>query len=113
MTQNLKIKDWTGQTRRRLTATQIVAALAKLGGWGLQGDGDQVAITKTFRFANYYQTMAFVNAIAMIAHQQDHHPDLSVHYDRCVVRLATHDVAGVSATDVDCAARIDALLAPA
>ena len=54
---------------------------------------------------------AFVNAVAFIAHTQDHHPDLSVHYNPCIVRLSTHDVGGISATDIDCAARIDALLA--
>ena len=105
-------KDWSTQTRRALTATEIVAKLVDLPGWQLSGDGADVAIEKTYRFANYHETMAFVNAVAFIAHAQDHHPDLSVHYARCVVRLNTHDVAGISATDIDCATRIDALLAP-
>ena len=105
-------KDWSTQTRRALTATEIVAKLVNLPGWQLSGDGADVAIEKTYRFANYYETMAFVNAVAFIAHAQDHHPNLSVHYGRCVVRLNTHDVAGISATDIDCATRIDALLAP-
>ncbi|MGB3882108.1 MAG: 4a-hydroxytetrahydrobiopterin dehydratase [Diaphorobacter nitroreducens] len=105
-------KDWSTQTRRALTATEIVAKLVDLPGWQLSGDGADVAIEKTYRFANYHETMAFVNAVAFIAHVQDHHPDLSVHYGRCVVRLNTHDVAGISATDIDCATRIDALLAP-
>lgn len=105
-------KDWSTQTRRALTATEIVAKLVDLPGWQLSGDGADVAIEKTYRFSNYHETMAFVNAVAFIAHAQDHHPDLSVHYGRCVVRLNTHDVAGISATDIDCATRIDALLAP-
>lgn len=104
-------KDWSTQTRRALTATEIVAKLVDLPGWQLSGDGADVAIEKTYPFANYHETMAFVNAVAFIAHAQDHHPDLSVHYGRCVVRLNTHDVAGISATDIDCATRIDALLA--
>ena len=54
--------------------------------------------------------MAFVNAVAMIAHVQDHHPDLSVHFNRCVVRFNTHDVAGISLTDIECATQVDALL---
>ena len=54
--------------------------------------------------------MAFVNGVALIAHTQDHHPDLSVHYNRCVVRFNTHDVKGLSATDFECARRIEALL---
>ena len=104
-------KDWSTQTRRALKATEIVAKLVDLPGWQLSGDGADVAIEKTYRFSNYHETMAFVNAVAFIAHAQDHHPDLSVHYGRCVVRLNTHDVQGISGTDFECAARIDALLA--
>ena len=111
MTSMLKEKDWSTQTRRTLTATEVVAKLAQLEGWSLSGDGAHVAIEKTYRFANYHETIAFVNAVAFIAHAEDHHPDLSVHYDRCVVRLNTHDVGGISPTDIDCATRFDALLA--
>jgi 4a-hydroxytetrahydrobiopterin dehydratase len=107
----LKKKDWSTQTRRALSATEIVASLARIEGWTLSGDGADVAIEKTYRFANYYETISFVNAVAFIANAQDHHPDLSVHYNRCVVRFNTHDVQGISATDFDCAAQIDALLA--
>jgi pterin-4a-carbinolamine dehydratase len=60
-----------------------------------------VAIEKTYTFANYYETISFVNALAFIANAQDHHPDLSVHYNRCVVRFNTHDVKGISETDFD------------
>lgn len=96
--------------RRALSATQLVARLARLEGWKLSGDGDAVVIEKSFTFANYFETMAFVNAVAFVAHRQDHHPDLLVHYDRCVVRLSTHDAHGITATDFDCAAQINALL---
>lgn len=111
MTSMLPKKDWSTQTRRALTATEIVAKLADLEGWKLTGDGADVAIEKTYRFANYYETISFVNAVAFVANAQDHHPDLSVHYNRCVVRLNTHDVNGISATDIECASRFDALLA--
>ena len=111
MTSMLKTKDWSAHTRRALKATEIVAKLAQLEGWSLAGDGADVAIEKTYRFANYYETMAFVNGIALVAHGQDHHPDLSVHYNRCVVRLNTHDVHGISSTDFECAAQFDALVA--
>ena len=110
MTDTLKKKDWSALARRALTATEIVANLAKIEGWKLTGDGSSVAIEKTFTFKNYYQTMAFVNAVAFIAHVQDHHPDLFVHYGRCVVRFNTHDVGGLSVTDFDCATQIEALL---
>jgi 4a-hydroxytetrahydrobiopterin dehydratase len=55
--------------------------------------------------------MAFVNAVAFIAHAQDHHPDLSVHYSRCIVRYNTHDAGGLTDTDFAAAAKVDALLA--
>jgi len=98
------------QPRRALTPTEIVKRLAEHPGWKLSGDGSDVAIEKTFSFANYHETMAFVNALAWVAHALDHHPDLSVHYARCVVRFSTHDVQGISETDFVCAARADALL---
>ena len=103
--------DWSQRPRTAMGAAAVVAALAKLEGWLLTGDGADVAIEKTFRFANYHETMSFVNAVAFIAHAQDHHPDLSVHYNRCVVRFNTHDVGGLSVTDFECASKVDALLA--
>ncbi|RCW76008.1 4a-hydroxytetrahydrobiopterin dehydratase [Pseudorhodoferax soli] len=103
-------KDWATTPRRALKPTDIVTRLAQLQGWTLRGDGENVAIEKTYRFANYHETMAFVNAVAFVAHVQDHHPELLVRYDHCVVALNTHDVHGISETDFDCAARFDALL---
>ncbi len=100
----------TAPTRRALSATEIVTSLSKLDGWTLSGDGADLAIEKTYAFANYYETIAFVNAVAFIAHRQEHHPALTVHYNRCVVRYNTHDVSGLSVRDFDCAARLDALL---
>ena len=107
-----KKKDGVRLARRALTATEIVASLAQLDGWKLSGDGATLAIEKTYAFANYHETIAFVNAVAFIAHRRDHHPDLSVHYSRCVVRFNTHDAQGISASDFDCAAAVDALLSP-
>jgi 4a-hydroxytetrahydrobiopterin dehydratase len=110
----LHTKDWSAAgVRVALTATQIIAKLAHLDGWRLSGGdegGPALAIEKTYTFANYFETIAFVNALAFVAHVQDHHPDLSVHYNRCVVRFNTHDVNGISQTDMDCAMQIDALL---
>lgn len=110
MTSMLNKVDWSTQARRALKPTEIVTRLAAAPGWTLTGDGADVAIQKTYSFANYYETISFVNALAFIANAQDHHPDLSVHYNRCVVRFNTHDVNGISETDFDCASRIDALL---
>ena len=104
-------KDWKSlPPRKALSATEIVSGLAKLDGWKLSGDGTNVAIEKTFTFANYFETIAFVNALAFVAHTQDHRPDLSVHYNRCVVRFNTHSVGGISVNDFICAAKADALV---
>ncbi len=107
----LKKRDWSRQQRRALTPTEIVKRLADLPGWKLSGDGAEVAIEKTYTFADYYETVSFVNALAFVANALDHHPDLSVHYGRCVVRWHTHSLQGISDTDFECAARTDALLA--
>ncbi|MBS0316845.1 MAG: 4a-hydroxytetrahydrobiopterin dehydratase [Proteobacteria bacterium] len=110
MSTMLPKRDWSREPRRALQGAEIVAGLAGLAGWKLAGEGASVAIEKTYGFANYYETISFVNAVAFIANVQDHHPDLSVHYNRCVVRFNTHDVGGISAADLDCARRVDALL---
>jgi 4a-hydroxytetrahydrobiopterin dehydratase len=96
-----------------LTATQIIAKLVHVQDWRLRGgdeNGSDLAIERTFTFSNYFETMAFVNAVAFVAHRLDHHPELTVTYNRCVVRLNTHDVKAISQLDFDCAAQIDALL---
>jgi 4a-hydroxytetrahydrobiopterin dehydratase len=51
--------------------------------------------------------MAFVNAVAWIANQQDHHPDVAVSYGGCIVEFSTHSVGGLSENDFICAARVD------
>ena len=91
----------------RLLDVELRDRLPGIAGWTLLGD----RIEKTFRFPNYVRTMAFVNAVASIAHREDHHPDLSVHYDRCVVAWSTHDAGGVTLNDLICAARTDAIAA--
>ena len=108
---NLYKKEAEPSIKRSLSATEIVASLARLESWRLSGDGEEVAIGKTFHFANFHETMAFVNAVAFIAHTQNHHPALAVEYNQCEVLWRTHDVGGISRMDLDCAARIDALLA--
>jgi 4a-hydroxytetrahydrobiopterin dehydratase len=91
----------------RLGEARVHELLPQVPGWELAEDGR--ALTRTFRFDDYYRTMSFVNALAHMANREDHHPDLGVHYDRCVVRYSTHDVGGLSENDFICAARADAL----
>ena len=84
--------------------------MASLDGWILSGEGAELAIEKTFVFPDYAHTMAFVNALAWAAQARDHHPDLLVKYDRCVVRYRSHDVGGLSRADFHSAAELDATL---
>lgn len=95
------------QGLQALDGAEVEQQLERLEGWAFERD--KPAITREFRFNDFYQTIAFVNAIAWIANQQDHHPDLEVGYNRCRVHYTTHAVDGVSMNDVICAARIDAL----
>ena len=98
-------------TTTALTSAEQGSYLALLPTWQL----DTGMITRSFNFANYYETLAFVNAIAWMIHTQDHHPDLHVTYNRCVVRYNTHSVnggtGGISENDFICAAKLDAIYA--
>ena len=92
-----------------LNDSDIASHLAAVDGWTL-ADGK---LTKTFSFKNYYETMAFINAIAYLIHAEDHHPELVVTYNRCVVKFDTHSVnggrGGISENDFICAAKVDAV----
>jgi 4a-hydroxytetrahydrobiopterin dehydratase len=112
MSSVLTKKDWAANPRRALSATEIITQLVDHPGWTLDGDGANVAIQKTYTFSNYLETISFVNAVAFIAERHNHHPDLAVHYGKCVVRFNTHDVNGISGTDIECATEVDALLRP-
>ena len=84
---------------------RVREVLGDLPGWELKGR----AIEKVFAFKDYYQTMAFVNATAWVSHAENHHPDLEVGYNRCLVRYTTHAIGGLSENDLICAAKIEAL----
>jgi 4a-hydroxytetrahydrobiopterin dehydratase len=84
----------TGSTPK-LVEGEIQSYLSQLEGWELHEDR---AIARRFEFENFHETMAFVNAVAWIAHRENHHPDLVVGFRSCVVRYSTHDVAGLTET---------------
>ena len=88
-------------------AQQTKEMLARLKAWIVE-DGKLV---KLYPFKNYYETMAFVNALAWISHREDHHPDLLVGYNKCRVEYSTHSIGGLSENDFICAAKADALFA--
>jgi 4a-hydroxytetrahydrobiopterin dehydratase len=91
----------------QLSGDALRDRLTSLPGWTHAGK----RIEKTFSFADYHGTIAFVNAVASIAHSEDHHPDLAVHYDRCVVAWSTHSAGGVTLNDCICAAKVEAFAA--
>ena len=86
----------------------VESLLGGVAGWHVNDDGK--SISKCFKFKNYYQTIAFVNANAYVSHEQDHHPDLEVGYNRCIVTFSTHSIGGLSQNDFICAAKFNALL---
>ena len=92
-----------------LTQAEAGALLQSTPLWQQQGQ----RIARTFAFADYHATLAFINAIAYVIHAQDHHPELTVTYNRCTVRYDTHSVnggaGGLSVNDFICAAKVDAI----
>jgi len=87
------------------STAQAQLQLAELPDWNLEGQ----VIVRSFQFTDYFHTISFVNAIAWMIHAEDHHPDLTVSYNRCVVRFSTHSVNGLSENDFICAAKCDAI----
>jgi 4a-hydroxytetrahydrobiopterin dehydratase len=90
-----------------LSQPEIDRLMPQLQGWQQY---DRI-ISKTYHFKNYYQTIAFVNAVAWLSHREDHHPDLGVSYKECRVEYTTHAIHGLSENDFICAAKVEALFA--
>jgi 4a-hydroxytetrahydrobiopterin dehydratase len=112
MREEATVSTFTGKRCKPLPAgtppmarPRIDAMLADLPGWNYDGR----VISRIYSFRNYYETIAFVNAIAWVVHGEDHHPELKVGYNRCQVDFSTHSVGGISENDFICAAKIDAL----
>lgn len=89
-----------------LSEQEVRQLLQKLEGWDYQDS----AILRTYKFKDYYQTMAFVNAVAWIAHREDHYPVLVVTHNTCCVRYSTRVIKGISENDFICAQKINAIL---
>src|SRR5580765_7551961 len=83
---------------------------SELAGWTISADTKE--IRRTFEFKNYWRTMAFVNAVAWIAHTEDHHPDMAFGYKTATVTYWTHAINGLSENDFICAAKVGELLPP-
>lgn len=90
-----------------MSAEAVAAQLAVLPEWRHEAG----ALRRTYAFENYYQSLAFVNAIAWIIHREDHHPELTLTYNRVAIAFDTHSANGISLNDFICAARLDRLYA--
>ncbi|WP_263556548.1 4a-hydroxytetrahydrobiopterin dehydratase [Paucibacter sp. B2R-40] len=103
---NLLIAQCSPQ-REAIAAADLEGWLQQVPGWKLAANGDTIECR--FEFHNFYQTMAFVNAVAEIAHGQDHHPEMQVSFDACALSLSTLSAKGLTSNDFICAAQISAL----
>jgi len=88
-----------------MSAAAVAQQLKVIDQWTFADD----VLTRTYRFENYYETIAFVNALAYLVHREDHHPELRVTYSSCEVRYNTHSINGISQNDFVSAAKTDAL----
>lgn len=89
----------------RLSDIDIQRRLGALTGWTRRGD----AITKTFKFRGFPQSVEFVERLVAPAELMNHHPDVDVRYDKVSITLSTHDAGGLTTNDFDLAAEIDQL----
>jgi 4a-hydroxytetrahydrobiopterin dehydratase len=83
----------------RLDAAAALALAASLPGWLLADDGR--SIYRRFRFADFSETVAFINRLAAFADSVDHHPDLKAGYGYCEVLFTTHDAGGLTELDAE------------
>jgi 4a-hydroxytetrahydrobiopterin dehydratase len=92
-------------SRALLTDAQISDRLARLPTW--RRDGQE--IRRTVKLGDFAAAIAFVNGVAEIAEEEDHHPDITIRWNRVTLTLSTHDSGGITRRDLEVAARIEAL----
>jgi 4a-hydroxytetrahydrobiopterin dehydratase len=89
-----------------LNQEQIRAALAELGEWGFEHE----ALTRTFRFADFVHAISFVEHLAEVAEERQHHPDIDIRSNKVTLRLSTHSAGGITMRDVELAKAIGRLV---
>ena len=89
----------------KLTSETIIDRVQNLNNWSLNND----AISKDYTFKNFIEAMQFINKVATIAEDLNHHPEWSNVYNKVSITLTTHDVGGISEKDFQLAKAIDAL----
>ena len=91
-----------------LDGDRIAVLLPQIPGWQVNDAG--TVIYRRFEFKGFYKTMAFINAMAWVANQENHHPDFEAGYNYCLVHFTTHAIDGLSENDFICAAKLNKLL---
>jgi 4a-hydroxytetrahydrobiopterin dehydratase len=88
-----------------LSEAAVERRMAVLDGWHRDGN----RIRRTLEFSSFPAAIAFVNRVAGLAEEADHHPDIDIRYRRVALTLSTHSAGGLTAKDMDLAERIDRL----
>jgi 4a-hydroxytetrahydrobiopterin dehydratase len=90
---------------KKLSASEIKTALASVPDWKKQG----LTIARTYQFKDFPAAIKFVNAVAELAEQAWHHPDIDIRWNRVTLTLTTHDSGGLTEKDFDLAGKFDRL----
>ncbi len=93
-----------------LTDAQIAEELLGLPGW--RHDAERDVLTKTYEFTDFADAMIFVNEVAQLAEERDHHPDIDIRWNTVTLVLSTHSAGGLTAKDFELASRISRILQP-
>ena len=99
------IKDFAAPPMPKLEENQIAPALATVPQWQRQGD----VIARTFQFKDFPAAMKFVDAVAPLAEQAWHHPDIDIRWNKVTLALTTHEAGGLTRKDFDLARQFDQL----
>ena len=94
---------------KRLTDAERAALTRSLPGWSLVAGRE--AIERNFQFKDFSEAWGFMNRVALLAENHNHHPDWSNVWNRVRIELSTHDAGGLTDNDVKLATAINALLA--
>lgn len=89
-----------------LADDDLDAALRKCPLWEVEGK----TITRTVEFEEFMEGIDFVNLMAEVAEEANHHPDIDIRYTRVAIALTTHEAGGVTEADIELAQRIDNLV---
>lgn len=89
-----------------IPADQIPSKLAEVPLWAHEGQ----EIRRTVSFKDFAGALAFVNRVAELAEQANHHPDIDIRWNKVTLALSTHSKGGLTASDFDLASKIDALI---